>query len=72
MCCEWTQQTYQKNALIQTPPGKRKRDRPRTTWKRTTNKDIAEEGLTIHNTEELANDRSRWRQLVETLCHRQG
>lgn len=44
MCCEWTQQTYQKNALIQTPPGKRKRDRRRTTWKRTTNKDIAEEG----------------------------
>ena len=44
------------NNLTQTSPDKRRRDRPRTTWKRIINKGIAEEGLSINNAEELAND----------------
>ena len=54
----------QKVALSWTPEGKRKRGRPRETWRRTVEKDRNEMGWpSWRAAEEAARDRPRWRDL---------
>ena len=57
-----------KVALRWTPPGKRKRGRPKTTWRRTVMTELTEMGLTWGEAQHVAQDRSRWRKTVAALC----
>ena len=54
-----------KVAMRWTPAtGKRKRGRPRMTWRRTIEKDLKEIGFSWGEAEAAARDRQKWRQLV--------
>ena len=58
----------QKLALTWTPEGKRKRGRPRETWRRKAEKERNEMGwLTWRVAEEAARDRPKWRDLCLAL-----
>ena len=57
-----------KRALEWNPHGKRKRGRPRHTWRCTRMSELEERGLTWREAEETAQNRVRWRVLVEDLC----
>jgi hypothetical protein len=59
-----------KVALRWTPPGKRKRGRPKTTWRRTVMAELKERDLTWGQAQHVARDRARWRELTEALCPR--
>ncbi len=59
-----------KVALRWTPPGKRKRGRPKTTWRRTVMTELNERELTWAQAQHIARDRTRWRELTEALCPR--
>lgn len=56
-----------KVALRWTPPGKRKRGRPKTTWRRTVVAELESVGLTWGEATAAARDRVRWRGIVEAL-----
>jgi hypothetical protein len=57
-----------KVALRWTPEGKRKRGKPNTTWRRTTENEIKERGYTWGTIERKANNREELRKLVLALC----
>ena len=57
-----------KVALRWTPEGKRKRGRPKTTWRCTIENEIKEIGYTWGTIERKANNREEWRKLVLALC----
>ena len=58
-----------KISLRWTPPGKRKRGRPKTTWRRTVLTELEEMGLTWGEAQAIAQDRPKWRKKVVALCH---
>jgi hypothetical protein len=62
------QERIPKVALRWTPPGKRKRGRPKTTWRRTVVAELKEMGLTWGEAQAAAQDRERWRGIVAALC----
>ena len=51
-----------------TPPGKRKRGRPRTTWSRTITSELEDMGFSMSQAQYVTKDRGRWRQIVDALC----
>ena len=55
-------------ALRWTPDGKRKRGRPKETWRRTVEKEMKNNGWTWGFLERCSGDRPRWRSLVAALC----
>ena len=55
-------------ALHWTPHGKRKRGRPRITWRRTITSKLEEMGFSMGQTQYITKDRGRWRQIVDALC----
>ena len=57
-----------KVALHWTPHGKRKRDRPRTTWRRTITSELEEMGFSMCLAQYVTKDRGRWRQIVDAFC----
>ena len=57
-----------KRALEWNPQGKRKRGRPRHTWRRTRMSELEERELTWREAKDTAQNRVRWRVLVEDLC----
>ena len=59
-----------KEGLFWTPEGKRQRGRPRTTWRRSTKKELKTMHLTWSEIRKVAQDRSRWRETVKALCVR--
>ncbi|XP_073714068.1 uncharacterized protein [Misgurnus anguillicaudatus] len=61
-----------RQALNWNPPGKRKRGRPRNTWRRDLAADTKEFGYTWSQLERKAQDRDAWRALVGGLCPRRG
>ena len=61
-----------KVALRWTPPGKRKRGRPKITWRRTVEAELKEMGLSWGTAQLAAKDRDRWRNIIEALCPRGG
>ena len=61
-----------RRALRWNPQGKRKRGRPRNTWRRTTETEMRGENVTWNDVTTTAQDRVRWRQFVDGLCSRQG
>ena len=56
-----------KTAMHWTPEGKRKRGRPKITWRRTVEKEIKEMGKTWEGIKFMARDRQMWREPVVAL-----
>ncbi|KAL9957652.1 hypothetical protein ACROYT_G034575 [Oculina patagonica] len=56
------------HALRWTPQGKRNRGRPKTTWRRSTEAEVKQTGMSWNQLEKVAKDRGRWRSLVDDLC----
>jgi hypothetical protein len=59
-------------ALRWNPQGKRKRGRPRNTWRRDLENDTKKTGHTWARLERLAKDREGWRKLVGGLSPEEG
>jgi hypothetical protein len=57
-----------RTALRWTPQGKRKRGRPKTTWRRTVESELKELGITWGEAQKRAKDRNDWRSIVVALC----
>ena len=57
-----------KVALHWTPPDKRKRGRPRITWRRTITSKLEEMDFSMGQTQYITKDRGRWRHIVDALC----
>ncbi|XP_056009407.1 uncharacterized protein LOC130051481 [Ostrea edulis] len=55
-------------ALRWTPKRKRKRGRPKETWRRMIDGELKEMGLTWKEAEKKARDRQVWRELISALC----
>ena len=55
-----------------TDDGQRKRGRPKQTWRRTVEKDIAEAGLSVKEAHLEARDRIKWRKLVARCVQGHG
>ena len=62
------QERITKVALRWTPPGKRKRGRPKTTWRRTVTQELKQMNLSWEEAQHAARDRVEWRVLIEALC----
>ena len=60
--------SFTRYALFWNPQGKRKRGRPRNTWRRDLEADVKSSGHTWGQLETLAQDRDAWRALVRGLC----
>ena len=50
------------------PQGKRKRGRPKNTWKNTLEKEMRVNEIKWSTMEVIAEDRAKWRELVSGLC----
>ena len=61
------QESISRQALDWNPQGKRKIGRPKTTWRRTVEREIKEEGKTWREIKNLAQNRVRWRTFVAAL-----
>ena len=59
---------YARIALTWTPEGRRKRGRPRSTWRRTMLGELKEAGMVWSAAVKRVQDRNEWRNLVEALC----
>ena len=55
-------------ALHWTPQGRRKKGRPRGTWRRTVESERMEAGMTWNEMKWMAQDRREWRKFVGDLC----
>jgi len=55
-------------ALQWTPEGRRGRGRPKETWKRTVEAEKKQQGWTWSFLERAAQDRNKWKDLVEASC----
>ena len=55
-------------ALHWTPPGKRKRGRPRTTWRKITSELEEMFFFSMDQAQYVAKNRGRWQQTVDVLC----
>ena len=61
-----------RQALTWNPQGKRKRGRPKNTWRRDLEADAKQTGCTWRELERIAQDRGRWRTVVDGLCPSRG
>ena len=59
-----------RTGLFWTPDGKRKRGRPRATWRRTSEKELEDLGWSWAVIRKKAQDQQCWRTVAETLCAR--
>lgn len=57
-----------RTAMRWTPEGKRRRGRPKTTWRRTVETELRELNYSWSTIEKLARDRQGWRNFVAALC----
>ena len=62
------QENITRTALRWTPEGKRRRGRPKMTWRRTIESEMKEHNLTWGKLEKKAKDREEWKALVLALC----
>ena len=62
-----------KVALRWTPADKRKRGRPKTTWRKTVETDLSEMGLSWGEAQAIAKDKTRWKSdIVAAPCPTRG
>ena len=64
--------TITRQALRWNPQGKRKRGRPKNTWRRDLDADIRKMGYTWGQVEKAAQDRGKWKATVGGLCSRRS
>ena len=57
-----------RQALARNPPGKRKRGRPRNSWRRDTEAELKQQGTNWSGMARAAQNRVRWRGVVDGLC----
>ena len=57
-----------RQALLWNPQGRRKRGRPKSSWRRKTAEELKEIGTTWKEVERAAQNRVRWRTVVDGLC----
>jgi len=57
-----------RKALDWNPKGKRRRGRPRHTWRRTVHNEALEKGKSWSEVKRMAVNRTRWRCFVDALC----
>nr|KAG5692954.1 hypothetical protein BaRGS_031532 [Batillaria attramentaria] len=57
-----------RQALTWNPQGKRKRGRPRNSWRRDTEAELCKQGTNWTGVARLAQNRVRWRRVVDGLC----
>ena len=57
-----------RQALRWNPQGKRKRGRPRNSWRRSTDTEMAQQETCWNGVIKAAQDRVRWREVVDGLC----
>lgn len=57
-----------RESLFWTADGKRKRGRPKTTWRRTAESELKQLGWSWKEIEKKAKDRTGWRDCVAALC----
>jgi hypothetical protein len=50
------------------PQGKRRRGRPKQTWRRSVQNEALEKGKSWSEVMRMARDRTRWRRFVDALC----
>ena len=62
------QDSIPKVALRWTPPGKRKRGRPKMTWRQSVMAELKEMGLSWGEAQASGKDRTLWRSIVVALC----
>jgi hypothetical protein len=55
-------------AIRWTPEGKRRKGRPKTTWRRTVEKELQEIDHTCGKIEKITKNREDWKSLVLVLC----
>lgn len=60
--------TISRQALDWNPQGKRKRGRPKQTWRRRVQNELAEAGVSWTEAKVTAQNRTRWKALTEALC----
>lgn len=60
--------TITRQALTWNPQGKRKRGRPKNSWRRDTESELKGHGTSWGEAETLAQDRAGWRGVVDGLC----
>ncbi|KAI8484438.1 hypothetical protein Bbelb_378710 [Branchiostoma belcheri] len=61
-----------RQALSWNPKGKRRRGRPRNSWRRDTEKELSELGMHWKDVEREAQNRAGWREIVGGLCSARG
>jgi hypothetical protein len=59
-------------ALDWNPQGRRKRGRPKKTWRKSIMEEAQREGRTWREVKRLAADRSRWKSFVAAFCSYTG
>ena len=57
-----------RQALTWNPQGKRKRGRPKNTWRRDTEAELKRQGISWAEAEKTAQSRDGWRRVVDGLC----
>ncbi|XP_078666916.1 uncharacterized protein LOC144908856 [Branchiostoma floridae x Branchiostoma belcheri] len=67
-----TPESITRTALDSDPQGRRKRGRPRLSWKRGVRKDLTAANTSWQEVKKIARDRGRWRAFTEALCSRTG
>jgi hypothetical protein len=60
-------EAIEREALDWNPQGKRRRGRPRHTWRRSVHNEALEKGKSWNEVERMAGNRTRWR-FVDALC----
>ena len=58
----------EKDALVWNPQGKRRRGRPKKTWKRTVEEEDRDQGKRREEVKAVAKNKVRWRSFVKALC----
>jgi hypothetical protein len=58
----------EKDALDRNPHGKRRRGRPKKTWKHTVEEEARDQGKRWQEVKVLAKNKVRWRNFVKALC----
>jgi hypothetical protein len=58
----------EREALDWNPQGKRRRGRPRHTWRRSVHNEVLEKGKRWNEVKRMAGNRIRWRCLVDAQC----
>jgi hypothetical protein len=61
-------EAIEREALDWNLQGKRRRERPRHTWRRSVRNEALEKGKSWSEVERMAGNRTRWRCFVDALC----